>query len=61
MSVHLFVRALSETAHGRAAPFVYCGDVGFVSWRGEQPITVTWRLRETVPERLWKGLGSAAS
>jgi hypothetical protein len=61
MSVHLFVRAHSKTAHGRAAPFVYCGDVDFASWTGERPITVTWRLREAVPERLWEGLGGAAS
>ena len=57
--VHLFVRAQSKTAHGRAAPFVYCGDVDFVSWQGDQPITVTWQLRETMPARVWNTLGGA--
>lgn len=30
----------------------YCGDVRFVSWRGDKPITVRWELPETVPARL---------
>lgn len=51
VSVHLFVRK-SKKEQGRAAPFVYCGDVGFVSWEGEQPISVTWKLKEPVPERI---------
>ncbi|MEI6667553.1 MAG: DUF3427 domain-containing protein [Acidobacteriota bacterium] len=59
IDVHLFIRAQSKTPHGRAAPFVYCGDVDFVSWQGEQPITVTWQLREAVPEHLWERLGGA--
>jgi hypothetical protein len=31
---------------------VYCGDVTFVEWRRDKPITVRWRLAEEVPERL---------
>jgi hypothetical protein len=50
--VHLFVRAQKKVAGGGSAPFVYCGDVAFVEWRGEKPITVRWRLPEPVPERL---------
>ena len=56
VSAHLFVRK-SKKEQGRAAPFVYCGDVSFVSWEGEQPISVTWKLRAPVPERvltIWK-------
>jgi hypothetical protein len=49
--VHLFARTASK-ADGRAAPFVYCGDVTFVDWNGDQPITVRWQLPEAVPERL---------
>jgi hypothetical protein len=50
--VHLFVRAQKKLPGGGAAPFVYCGDVTFVSWHGDRPITVRWRLPEAVPERL---------
>lgn len=50
--VHLFVRRDSKTPTGKGAPFYYCGDVEFVDWQGEMPITVQWRLRETLPPRL---------
>ena len=44
VDVHLFVRQ-SAKSEGRAAPFVYCGPVKFMSWEGEKPITVRWELR----------------
>lgn len=50
--IHLFARKTSKIAGGGSAPFVYCGDVEFVEWEGEKPITVRWRLAEPVPERL---------
>jgi hypothetical protein len=50
--VHLFVRGQKKLPGGGAAPFVYCGDVRFMSWRGDRPITVRWELPEAVPERL---------
>jgi hypothetical protein len=50
--VHLFVRAKKKTQTGAAAPFAYCGDVEFVEWEGEKPITVRWRLPEPLPEKL---------
>jgi len=56
IDVLLFVRPRSKTREGKAAPFTYCGPVDFVSWDGDQPITVKWRLREAVPERLWEEL-----
>jgi Domain of unknown function (DUF3427) len=54
--VHLFVRAEKKMPGGGAAPFVYCGDVTFVDWEGDKPITVRWRLPEPVPERLRQAL-----
>ena len=56
-AVHLFVREQKRRAGGGAAPFVYCGDVSFISWDGEKPITVHWKLPEEVPERLREVLG----
>jgi superfamily II DNA or RNA helicase/HKD family nuclease/diadenosine tetraphosphate (Ap4A) HIT family hydrolase len=51
VAVHLFVRA-EKRLNGGAAPFVYCGPVTFLSWSGEQPITVTWKLDRPLPDRL---------
>lgn len=54
--LHLFVRM--EKLRGKtASPFTYCGTVGFESWKGEKPISVTWRLNEAVPYRLRRAFG----
>ncbi|WP_405237892.1 DUF3427 domain-containing protein [Lentisalinibacter orientalis] len=52
IDVHLFVRDKRKTPKGTAAPFVYCGEVAFVDWDGDQPITVRWQLPEAVPAGL---------
>lgn len=49
--VHLFVRKTKKVS-GQVAPFVNCGEVDFVDWEGEQPITVRWRLQTPLPERI---------
>jgi superfamily II DNA or RNA helicase/HKD family nuclease len=49
--VHLFVRR-AKKIKGMQAPFVYCGEVEFVDWEGDAPITVRWRLAEPVPQPL---------
>jgi hypothetical protein len=49
--VHLFVRR-AKKIKGKQAPFVYCGQVGFVDWEGDAPVTVRWRLPEPVPQPL---------
>ncbi len=49
--IHLFVRPTKKRGKG-ACPFFYCGDVDFQDWRGERPITVTWKLRNQVPVNL---------
>jgi hypothetical protein len=55
-SIHLLVRP-TKLANSVGAPFVYCGEVDFESWQGERPITVTWQLRQPVPEHLFDALG----
>jgi Domain of unknown function (DUF3427) len=52
MHVHLLVRPTKRTGSA-PTPFIYCGEVDFVSWEGDTPITVHWRLRERVPPSLW--------
>lgn len=49
--VHLFVRPTKKTGQ-KPTPFTYCGEVDFVSWEGNSPITVRWRLKELVPSSL---------
>ncbi len=58
MPVHLFIRKTGKINGGKAAPFIYCGDVAFVDWEGEKPITVRWQVPEVVPQKLWKELGT---
>ena len=49
IQVHLFVRKTGKVDQ-RAAPFTYCGELDFVGWEGEKPITVTWRLQHRLPD-----------
>jgi superfamily II DNA or RNA helicase len=51
ISVHLFVRRWRKTQRGTAAPFTYCGDVTFESWKGDAPITIRWRLPQPLDSR----------
>jgi superfamily II DNA or RNA helicase len=57
--VHLFVRR-SGLLDGKAAPFVYCGQLDFERWEGERPITVWWKLRSPLPPRLSHAMGLRA-
>jgi hypothetical protein len=57
ISVHLFVRSERKTPDGTGAPFIYCGDVEFGSWDGNQPITVRWQLKNALPEHLIERFG----
>jgi hypothetical protein len=56
ISVHLFIRRAPKNSLGMGAPFIYCGNVDFVDWQGDQPATVQWSLRTPVPEPLWTKL-----
>lgn len=51
VDVHLFVRR-AKRVNGESAPFVYCGEVDFVSCKGDAPMTVRWQLRAPVPNQL---------
>jgi Uma2 family endonuclease len=57
IQVHLFVRATRKTPRGKAAPFYYCGDVMFDEWEGSKPITIRWKLQESVPDYLLSSFG----
>jgi hypothetical protein len=49
--IHLFVRQTKKIS-SKPTPFIYCGQVDFVSWEGEAPISIRWQLREAVPPAL---------
>ena len=49
--VHLFVRKRGKV-RSNAAPFIYCGELRFESWEGNNPITVHWRLKQPLSERI---------
>jgi superfamily II DNA or RNA helicase/diadenosine tetraphosphate (Ap4A) HIT family hydrolase len=55
INVYLFVRR-HQRLSGRTQPFLYCGVLNFEKWEGEKPITVWWKLSESVPEKLWDEL-----
>jgi hypothetical protein len=51
IGVHLFVRPAGKS-RGKTLPFTYFGQLTFERWEDDNPITVWWKLRTTVPERL---------
>jgi hypothetical protein len=54
--VHLFVRPTKKTG-SKPTLFIYCGEVDFISWEGDAPISIKWKLRDAVPPRLHALLG----
>jgi hypothetical protein len=49
--IHLFVRPKGKI-RGETQPFHYLGELDFVRWEGDSPITVWWTLRNPVPREL---------
>ena len=54
--VHLFVRR-TASHDGRAAPFVYCGELDFQESHGERPMNVIWRLHTPLDDETARKLG----
>lgn len=52
--VVLFVREQSKDENGRTMGFVNFGEVNYVSHTGSQPMSITWRLQQTMPSFMWK-------
>jgi len=49
--IHLFVRR-DRKVRGMTQPFIYAGELEFVRWEGDSPITVWWKLLSPVPSEL---------
>ncbi|WP_244151157.1 DUF3427 domain-containing protein [Parageobacillus thermantarcticus] len=50
--IHLFVRKFDQM-HGMTLPFMYLGEVDYVSSYGDKPMNIKWRLHHPVPEDLY--------
>ncbi|MBY6269733.1 MAG: restriction endonuclease subunit R [Parageobacillus thermoglucosidasius] len=50
--IHLFVRKFDQM-HGMTLPFIYLGEVDYVSSYGDKPMNIKWRLHHPVPEDLY--------
>ncbi|MBT1446377.1 DUF3427 domain-containing protein [Shewanella sp. JM162201] len=50
----LFVREQTKDEHGRTMGFVNFGEVEYVSHTGSQPMSITWRLKDPMPNFMWQ-------
>jgi superfamily II DNA or RNA helicase len=50
--IHLFIRKF-EKMHGMTLPFMYLGEVNYVSSHGNRPMNITWKLSHPVPHDLF--------
>ncbi|WAA08970.1 DUF3427 domain-containing protein [Fervidibacillus albus] len=50
--IHLFVRKFDKM-HGMTLPFMYLGEVDYVSSHGDKPMNINWRLHHPIPEDLF--------
>ncbi|ASU23399.1 restriction endonuclease subunit R [Vibrio qinghaiensis] len=50
----LFVREQTKDEYGRTMGFVNYGEVEYVSHTGSQPMSITWQLREPMPNFMWQ-------
>jgi hypothetical protein len=51
VEIHLFVRQNAKE-NGHTLPFVYCGQLEFMDWEGNRPITVRWKLEQELTDSL---------
>jgi superfamily II DNA or RNA helicase len=50
----LFVREKAKDEFGSTMGFVFLGEADFVSSYGSKPMSITWELKEPIPNYLWK-------
>lgn len=50
----LFVREQTKDEYGRTMGFVNYGEVEYVSHTGSQPMSITWQLKEPMPNFMWQ-------
>ncbi|GAB3486736.1 DUF3427 domain-containing protein [Marinomonas epiphytica] len=50
----LFVREQTKDEYGRTMGFVNYGEVEYVSHTGSQPMNITWKLKQPMPNFMWQ-------
>lgn len=50
----LFVREKAQDEYGRTMGFVNFGPVDFVKHEGSQPMSITWKLKHSMPAYMWQ-------
>ncbi|CCF13000.1 ATP-dependent helicase [Brevibacillus laterosporus GI-9] len=53
--IHLFVRKFKEM-HRKTLPFTYLGELDYVSSVGDNPMNITWKLHNALPDDLYLDL-----
>ncbi|WP_067514967.1 DUF3427 domain-containing protein [Endozoicomonas ascidiicola] len=53
--IHLFVRKQVKQ-YSLTLPFMYLGQVGYVSSKGDKPMSILWKLHSTVPLDIYEDL-----
>jgi superfamily II DNA or RNA helicase/HKD family nuclease len=56
----LFVRERKQLPSGLAAPYAFLGPVEYQSHEGSRPISIVWRMRHPIPQRLLRPLARQA-
>lgn len=51
-TIHLFVRKFKEM-YGNTLPFIYLGEVEYVDSSGDKPMSIQWKLKNKVPDKLY--------
>lgn len=55
-----FARERSEDEYGNTMGYVFLGEADFVSSYGSKPMSITWELKEPIPNYLWKDTAKMA-
>ncbi len=50
----LFVRETKKDDRGETVPYVFLGPLNLLSWSGERPLDIEWRLTHPMPERVYR-------
>lgn len=59
--IALFVRVNNSDDYGKGAPNTFLGLADFVQATGSKPMSITWELRNPMPQQLYLEARAAAS
>jgi hypothetical protein len=56
----LFAREYKRSGTGLSSPYYFLGPADYVSHEGDRPISITWRLRQPLPAKLYRRMARLA-